>query len=290
MFFAGRREDLTLYGEEAEQLRAAFNEKSSATSAEAAEPRLLAFDDFDGKLGLNWKPVRPDPSHVSLTKNPGKLTITTQRGSIHGEETKDEFGEGIQAKNIYLIDNPLAKDADFVATTCVSGFTPAMPYQQAGLIVYDDDDNYLKLGYEFDWHKGEGQTFYCVSRDGREAGAPSRRGVGVGPEAVLAAAHEAGQPLRVRDQHRRQDLPRPRRGDLGRRGAEAGRHPREERREQGRPRGGRRLRVLRTAVSSEARIDDRGEARRRQARTRFLFRKTSRTKVACHGPVRSPVS
>ena len=72
---------------------------------------LLAYDGFDGKLGLNWKPVRPDPSHVSLTKTPGALTITTQRGSIHGEETKDEYGEGIQAKNIYVIDNPLAREA-----------------------------------------------------------------------------------------------------------------------------------------------------------------------------------
>jgi hypothetical protein len=53
-----------------------------------------AFDAFDGKLGLNWKPVRPDRSHVSLTKTPGALTITTQRGSIFGEETKDEFGWG----------------------------------------------------------------------------------------------------------------------------------------------------------------------------------------------------
>ncbi len=72
--------------------------------------RFLAFDDFDGKLGLNWQPVRHAPTHLSLLKNPGKLTITTQRGSIHGEEQKDAFGEGIQAKNIMLIDNPLSKD------------------------------------------------------------------------------------------------------------------------------------------------------------------------------------
>ncbi len=154
-----------LDGEDAEQLRAAFGVPSPrrAERPTAAGSRLLAFDDFDAKPALNWKPVRPDPSHVSLSKNPGTLTITTQRGSIHGEEKKDEYGEGIQAKNLYLIDNPLAEGADFVATTCVVGLTPAMQYQQAGLIVYDDDDNYLKLGYEFNWGKGEGQTFFCVS-------------------------------------------------------------------------------------------------------------------------------
>ena len=163
---SGNPNDLVLSGEEAEQLRAAFGAPPPGLArrdAEAFGSRLVAFDDFDGKSALNWKPVRPDPSHVSLAKNPGTLTITTQRGSIHGEEKKDEYGEGIQAKNIYLIDNPLAKDADFVATTCVVGFTPAMAYQQAGLIVYDDDDNYLKLDYEFNWGKGDGQTFFCVS-------------------------------------------------------------------------------------------------------------------------------
>jgi regulation of enolase protein 1 (concanavalin A-like superfamily) len=122
---------------------------------------LLAFDGFDGKLGLNWKPVRPDPSHVSLTKTKGSLTITTQRGSIHGEETKDAFGEGIQAKNLYVIDNPLAPGGEFVVTTCVSGFTPEMSYQQAGLIVYNDDDNYLKFGYEYSSSRASGQVF-CI--------------------------------------------------------------------------------------------------------------------------------
>ena len=123
---------------------------------------FLVLDAFDGKLGLNWKPVRPDPSHISLTKTPGALTITTQRGSIHGEETKDEFGGGVQAKNLYLIDNPLAPAGDFVATTCVSGFTPETTYQQAGLIVYNDDDNYLKFGYEFNWRNPGGGQAFCI--------------------------------------------------------------------------------------------------------------------------------
>jgi regulation of enolase protein 1 (concanavalin A-like superfamily) len=70
------------------------------------------------------------------------------------------YGEGIQAKYLYLIDNPLAHGGDFVATTCVSGFTPEERFQQAGLIVYNDDD-YLKFGYEYNWPKEGGQTF-CI--------------------------------------------------------------------------------------------------------------------------------
>jgi regulation of enolase protein 1 (concanavalin A-like superfamily) len=48
-----------------------------------------------------------------------------------------------------------------VATTCVSGFTPETTYQQAGLIVYNDDDNYLKFGYEYNWQNAGGQAF-CI--------------------------------------------------------------------------------------------------------------------------------
>lgn len=121
--------------------------------------RLLAYKGFGGKLGLNWQPIRSDPTHVSLTKHRGKLTITTQRGTIHGDEKA--AGEP-RAKNLFLIDNPLSKDADFVMTTCISSFAPIVAYQQAGLLCYDDDDNYAKFTYEFDWSKGEGQRFVLV--------------------------------------------------------------------------------------------------------------------------------
>ena len=168
----GVSRSLVLAGNDADAFLAAFAGKPGGDQAvgqkaklEAEAPSeglvLLAYDGFDGKLGLNWKPVRPDPSHVSLKKTPGALTITTQRGSIHGEETKDAYGEGIKAKNLYVIDNPLAPGGDFVVTTCVSGFTPEMSYQQAGLIVYNDDDNYLKFGYEYNWPKEGGQAF-CI--------------------------------------------------------------------------------------------------------------------------------
>jgi hypothetical protein len=123
---------------------------------------VAAFDGFDGRLDLPWKPIRHDPTHVSLDKHPGKLTITTQRGSIHGKQKQDDYGGGIQAKNLFVIDSPFCNGEDFAMTTCVENFTPQTPYQQAGLICYDDDDNYLKWGYEFCWPKGAGRTFTCV--------------------------------------------------------------------------------------------------------------------------------
>jgi len=168
VFFTRAGGSFSLDPEQTRQLLAAIRSSeagrvANAQPAAATGSRFVAFDGFNGKLGLNWKPVRPDPTHVSLTRNPGKLTITTQRGSIHGEEARDEAGNPIPARNLYLIDNPLADDADFVLTTRVDGFTPESTYQQAGLIVHDDDDNYVKWGYEYNWRESGGQTFYGVT-------------------------------------------------------------------------------------------------------------------------------
>ena len=69
------------------------------------------YDGFEGKLALNWEPVRHDPTHVSLVKHPGKLTITTQRGTIHGNEKADVLSGGTPAKNLYLIRNPMPSKA-----------------------------------------------------------------------------------------------------------------------------------------------------------------------------------
>lgn len=120
-------------------------------------------DSFDGKFALDWKVTRPDKDHVSLKKVPGSLVITTQRGSIHGKTADDSLSEGTLPKNIHLIDIPFDKDADWVATTCVSNFLPDTMYQQAALIVYEDDDNYLKWSWEFDFQRREGQTLVLVA-------------------------------------------------------------------------------------------------------------------------------
>jgi RNA polymerase sigma factor (sigma-70 family) len=128
--------------------------------------RFLAFDAFDGKFMLNWSPVRPDPSHVSLTKFPGQLTITTQQGTIHADANAQ--GEPF-ARNLWLMNNPLGPAASFVLTTSVSDFTPTVAYQQAGLICYDDDDNYVKWAYEYDWEARQGQRVILVRESDAKA-------------------------------------------------------------------------------------------------------------------------
>ncbi len=121
---------------------------ASLTAEEPAPATLHLYDGFDGAFSLDWKPVRHEPGHVSLEKHPGQLTITTQRGALHGDVANSADSEGIFARNLFVIDNPLADADGFVITTCVDSFRPSMPWQQAGLLVYDDDANYVKFTIE----------------------------------------------------------------------------------------------------------------------------------------------
>jgi len=104
------------------------------------EGKVLARDDFDGEFTLDWQILNPNPTHFSLTKNPGTLTITTQEGGFHGSATG--------YKNLFLIDCPAQPGEDFQITTHISSFKPVGPWNQAGLVCWQDEDNYLKWVYE----------------------------------------------------------------------------------------------------------------------------------------------
>jgi len=106
-----------------------------------SEGEVLAWDDFDGELSLDWKVLNPDPSHFSLTKNPGTLTIATQEGAFNASH--------VDYENLLLIDSPLPAGEDFQLTMCLSSFRPVYHWNQAGLICYNDDDNYLKFVYQW---------------------------------------------------------------------------------------------------------------------------------------------
>jgi hypothetical protein len=103
---------------------------------------VLAYDEFDGRLALDWQILNPDPSHYSLTKQLGALTITAQDGGF--EESNTDY------ENLFLTDCPSAFGSDFQVTTCISSFTPMPHSNSAGLILYKDDDDHLSFFYE--WH------------------------------------------------------------------------------------------------------------------------------------------
>jgi beta-xylosidase len=83
--------------------------------------------------------VREAPTHWSLTAHPGTLRIITQAGGIFGNYYDPE-------KNILVTGAPLG---DFQITTKVA-ITPTQNFQTAGILYYQDDDNFLNLVYLYD--------------------------------------------------------------------------------------------------------------------------------------------
>jgi len=118
----------------------------------ATPSKVLAYDSFDGCLSLDWKIRNPEASHISLDRNPGALTITTQDGNFYKTE-RDH-------KNLFLIDCPAAPGEDFQLTTCISSFNPTASWSQAGLVCFDDDDNYLAFVHK--WEDLAGGTIFEV--------------------------------------------------------------------------------------------------------------------------------
>jgi predicted amidohydrolase YtcJ len=87
-------------------------------------------DEFNsGTLASCWSWVNETPSKWSLTARPGYLRILTDSGNI---------GD----KNLLLQDAPAG---EFEVSTRVI-FTPADNFQMAGIVLWQDKDNYLKLG------------------------------------------------------------------------------------------------------------------------------------------------
>lgn len=98
-------------------------------------------DDFDSSsLDSRWNWIREDSSHWSLTDHSGYMRITTQTGGIYGNYYAPE-------PNILLTDAPVQ---DFQITTKVT-ITPTQDHQTAGILYYQDDDNYLNLVHVHDY-------------------------------------------------------------------------------------------------------------------------------------------
>jgi beta-glucosidase len=97
----------------------------------------LQSDEFNGSApGPQWTWVRNDPTAES--ESGGTLDITAQAGDLNaGTNT---------AKNL-LVQPALGDWA--VETKMTLSVAPHAPNQQAGLIAYQNDDNYLKLDWEW---------------------------------------------------------------------------------------------------------------------------------------------
>ncbi|MBN1117181.1 MAG: glycoside hydrolase family 3 C-terminal domain-containing protein [Bacteroidales bacterium] len=91
-------------------------------------------DEFnDNKTGSEWEWFRENKEMYSLSSHPGKLTITSEPGDI---------SEGSNnARNLLL----QSANSDWtIETKLVCSRTPSQP-ENAGLVAYQDDDNFVKL-------------------------------------------------------------------------------------------------------------------------------------------------
>ena len=92
-------------------------------------------DSFDKKtLGSQWSWVRENPDLWTLDEKPGSLVLTSGRGDITTGE----------ASNILL----QSANSDWTADTKLTCFAPpAMPAQNAGLVAYESDADFVKFVY-----------------------------------------------------------------------------------------------------------------------------------------------
>jgi len=96
-------------------------------------------DQFDSStLSKAWSIFQEDTSKWSVTENPGHLVITGQKGDSH-EKSND-------IKNVFLQDAP---SGDFEITTKLNA-SVQNNYEQGGLYIWQDVDNYVRLGHVWD--------------------------------------------------------------------------------------------------------------------------------------------
>lgn len=151
-------EEISKLADSIEQLRSDIQQMQAKIDGKQRpqRPSVGGFvDDFVGSYSRDWSVLNRNPRNATLTKRPGMLTITTEAGGIW--KTFDE------AKNVFVIDNPIAGDADFVMTTRLVGFDPEANYNQAGLICLNDTDNYVKCVLQ--WDDNQGGRALCSLRE-----------------------------------------------------------------------------------------------------------------------------
>ena len=103
--------------------------------AAAAEPVTWS-DGFDGgALGDRWDVVNPDPSALAVSG--GSLRLTGQPG--------DTWQTNNTARNVVMLDVPAG---DFTATATFTAPVTKV-YQGAGLIAWQDMDNYVRAGLTY---------------------------------------------------------------------------------------------------------------------------------------------
>lgn len=108
---------------------------SGMPTPSAAEYLNLEFrDDFEDKLEPGWRWIREDREHWSLSELPGYLRIILPAQELGAPRTN------------FLL--RAAPDEAFEIEAKVL-FTPSSNFQMASILIYQDDENFLRLAYAY---------------------------------------------------------------------------------------------------------------------------------------------
>lgn len=102
-------------------------------SLQIASAGTIFRDDFENTtLNDAWEIVREDSTHWSLSASPGALQILTQRC---------DFWTWPRPYNLFLVD----PQTDYNILETRLTFNPSQNFQQAGLLIYVNDENFIKF-------------------------------------------------------------------------------------------------------------------------------------------------
>jgi hypothetical protein len=140
-------------------------------------------DEFNaGTLGNQWNVVRENTENLSLTKQPGLLLITSAKGDITDENS--------DAENIIL----QSANTDWtIETKIVCSRKPMGFSENAGVVAYQDDDNFVKLVYRTSvGRRGFGQRGGSEEQPGAvelsvESGGHQKTSVNISMENIITA-------------------------------------------------------------------------------------------------------
>jgi beta-glucosidase len=125
-------------------------------------------DSFSGdSVGTQWSWIRQDPANETVSD--GALQITTEQGDLSGD-TKP-------GSNL-LVQPALGNWT--VSTKMTLSSPPSVNEQQAGIIAYQDDHNWLKL----DWENSSGSDHLVETTEDSLSGAPVSQTLAVYPIAA----------------------------------------------------------------------------------------------------------
>lgn len=109
-------------------------------------------DDFNSPaMRGQWRVIHQDRPYWTVTEEPGKLRIKTQPGDI--------WAGSVGQRNL-ILQTPF--HPDYIAETKLA-FNPSLNYQAAGLLLYLNDDYYIK--FERAYHSGQGGNVVRLTRE-----------------------------------------------------------------------------------------------------------------------------